>query len=96
MIRPACRASASLCRLSQPGAFPAQLRSFSGSTQYLAPYQYTTLPDRALLHITRQDSPKFLQGLITNDVTKITKPKDGEDPAKVLYAGMLKADVSHS
>ncbi len=94
MLRSPAQLRLAPARLSQP-AFPAQLRSFSASTQHLAPYQYTALPERALLAITKPDSPKFLQGLITNDVNRIVKPKEGQDPARLLYAGMLKADVSH-
>lgn len=94
MLRSARSPGPALARLCQPATFPTQLRSFSASTQPLAPYQYTTLPERALLHITKQDSPKFLQGLITNDVNRIVNPKGERDSAKVLYAGMLKADVS--
>jgi len=77
-------------------AFPNQRRSLSASACHLAPYHYTTLPDRALLAISNKDSPKFLQGLITNDVNRIVNPKDGQQAAKVLYAGMLKADVSRA
>lgn len=93
MLRSPAHLRLARARLSRP-AFPAQLRHFSASSTDLAPYQYTALPNRALLAITNKDSPKFLQGLITNDVNRIANPKEGQEPAKLLYAGMLKADVS--
>lgn len=76
--------------------FPAlsSRRSFSTGPSLLAPFQYTTLPDRNLLQTSNRDSPKFLQGLISNDINRIVKPKEGVARAELLYAGMLKADVS--
>ena len=51
------------------------------------PYAYTALPSRALLSLTGQDSAKFLQGLITNDIKRLAASD------RSLYAAILKADV---
>jgi len=44
--------------------------------------QATTLPNRGILKISGKDRVSFLQGLITNDVTKIT-------PDQAIYAALL-------
>jgi len=74
-------------------------RPLSTSSRLLAPpYVVTSLPSRALLSVTGTDSPKLLQGLVSNDVRRVAQP--GEDAAdghkdklRVVYANMLKADV---
>jgi len=43
---------------------------------------YVTLKNRGLIHIEGEDRKTFLQGLITNDVTKL-------EPGKILYACLL-------
>lgn len=71
-------------------------RSFSLSARPLAPpYLYTQLPTRAVLAVSGQDSQKFLQGLVSNDVRRLAQKGEEDDPDKqrVLYANILKADV---
>ncbi|BGP02308.1 Glycine cleavage T-protein [Rhodotorula toruloides ATCC 204091] len=70
-------------------------RSFSLSARPLAPpYLYTQLTARALLAVSGQDSQKFLQGLVSNDVRRLAQKGEEDDPDKqrVLYANILKAD----
>lgn len=43
---------------------------------------YVTLPGRGLIHIEGEDRVAFLNGLVSNDVTKLT-------PGKILYACLL-------
>jgi len=44
--------------------------------------QYSTLPDRGLLKISGADKRDFLQGLISNDITRVT-------PEQAIYAALL-------
>ena len=44
--------------------------------------RYTILPDRALIGIEGPDAHNFLQGIITNDVTRI-------GPDRAIYAALL-------
>ena len=77
-------------------------RSLSTSTALLAPFRLARLPSRALLPIAGADSVKFLQGLISNDVSRLGQPSDpvtanGEpEIVRMLFAAILKADVSGS
>lgn len=65
------------------------IKPFSTSSSSLAAYNYTSLKStRSILNINGVDSVKFLQGLISNDVKRISST--GE---RLLYAAMLKADV---
>lgn len=77
-------------------------RSLSTSAGALAPFRLAALPSRALLPIAGADSVKFLQGLVSNDVKRLGKPRDpveadGDDAVvRMLFAAVLKADVSDS
>jgi folate-binding Fe-S cluster repair protein YgfZ len=75
------------------GACTCRRAAFSSSSISLAPpFVYTALPERALLAIGGVDSVKFLQGLVSNDVRRL-EGAQGE-AERLLYAGVLKADVS--
>lgn len=72
-------------------------RSFASSSRSFAPpFVYTTLPSRALLAVQGPDAPNFLQGLVSNDVRRLAPRGDEDNPDKqrILYANILKADVS--
>ena len=74
-----------------------RLRSFASSARSSAPpFVYTTLPSRALLAVQGPDAPNFLQGLVSNDVRRLAPRGDEDNPEKqrILYANILKADVS--
>lgn len=74
-----------------------RLRSFASSSRSSAPpFVYTTLPSRALLAVQGPDAPNFLQGLVSNDVRRLAPRGDEDNPDKqrILYANILKADVS--
>lgn len=87
-----------MLRLSRPAVRslrvlgPCTCRQLSSSTSLFAPFRLTALPDRALLSIAGNDAPKFLQGLISNDILHLGLPDTPTE--RLLYAGVLKADVS--
>jgi folate-binding Fe-S cluster repair protein YgfZ len=59
--------------------------SSTTATESGSGYYFTKLTNRSLLGLTGKDSVKFLQGLISNDLTKLDN---------LIYAGLLKADVN--
>ncbi|TNY24759.1 glycine cleavage T-protein [Rhodotorula diobovata] len=77
---------------------PLPRRHLSSSARSLAPpYVVTRLPSRALLSVTGHDSPKLLQGLVSNDVRRLAQPRHApdappHDKQPVVYANILKAD----
>ncbi|GAA5833892.1 hypothetical protein JCM9279_001652 [Rhodotorula babjevae] len=78
--------------LPRRAAAPHHRRLLSTSSRLLAPpYVVTSLPSRALLSVSGTDSPKLLQGLVSNDVRRVAQPGD-EGKLRVVYANMLKAD----
>lgn len=50
--------------------------------------RYCQVPNRSLIELDGPDTPKFLQGLITNDMPKISPGGDG------FYAAFLTPPVS--
>lgn len=90
-----CARTRARSSLRPPSSFR---RSFASSSRSLAPpFVYTTLPSRALLAVRGPDAPAFLQGLVSNDVRRLAPRGSEDDPDKqrILYANILKADVSH-
>ncbi|GAA6063580.1 hypothetical protein JCM10212_000184 [Sporobolomyces blumeae] len=86
LLRPASRTSIHV----------ASSRAFSSCVAQRVPprpFLFTPLPTRALLAVSGPDSPKFLQGLVSNDVRKVHQATDERnDRDRVIYAALLQAD----
>lgn len=57
---------------------------------------FTVLPDRSVLRITGPDAEQFLQGLVTNDITKIgishqsaADQSESSNLARAIFSGLL-------
>ncbi|KAI5476327.1 aminomethyltransferase [Pseudohyphozyma bogoriensis] len=68
------------------GDVSALYPDFSTSLPADIAYRYTPLPTRSVLTLTGNDTTKFLQGLVSNDVRKLS------DEERMIYAGVMKAD----
>lgn len=86
--------------LRRPFSFSFSSSSSLSRAGSRPPFQYTKLVDRSLLPLSGIDAPKFLQGLISNDIHRLGKLRLGEnkeeeeEEERLLFAGILKADVS--